>query len=79
MSNARKALTALIEEDADAYSITTAIEHARRVGVESDVSVRSYLYVHYISYTPQVLSAASVIAQERAQKRLLLQHLKTGL
>lgn len=37
LSNARKALCALLEEDTDGYTITAAIDHARRVGVESEV------------------------------------------
>jgi hypothetical protein len=39
LSNARKALSALLEEDADGYTITAAIEHARRVGVDSEVCI----------------------------------------
>ena len=37
LSNARRALSALIEQDADGYTITAAIEHARRVGVDAEV------------------------------------------
>jgi hypothetical protein len=37
LSNARKALSALLEEDTDGYTITAAIDHARRVGVDSEV------------------------------------------
>ena len=45
LSNARKALVALVEEDADAYAITSAIEHARRVGVDSDVRLVLFVFV----------------------------------
>lgn len=38
LSSARKALSVLLEEDGDGYAITAAIEHARRVGVDSEVS-----------------------------------------
>jgi hypothetical protein len=37
LSNARKALASLVEEDADGYAITAAIDHAKRVGVDSEV------------------------------------------
>ena len=37
LSNARKALSALIEDDGDGFAITAAIDHARRVGVDSEV------------------------------------------
>jgi hypothetical protein len=40
LSSARRALSALIEEDADGYSIAAAIEHARRVGVDAEVRDR---------------------------------------
>ncbi len=41
LSNARRALSALIEQDADGYTITAAIEHARRVGVDAEVRSRA--------------------------------------
>lgn len=37
LSNARKALSALLEQDSDGYTISAAIEHARRVGVDTEV------------------------------------------
>jgi hypothetical protein len=88
LSNARKALSALLEQDSDGYTISAAIEHARRVGVDTEVcrntafAIQSQLLVlaSFLAFNvAQVLNAASVIAQERAQKRLLIQNLKTGV